>query len=73
MVDLEFEKMKDIINGLTAKLARIEHKIPQIDELQRSVMESPVKFAQLSKSYIQETADLNSEIKRERGQKRMIE
>ena len=52
MVDLEFEKMKDIINGLTAKLARIEHKIPQIDELQRSVMESPVKFAQLSKSYI---------------------
>lgn len=52
MVDLEFQKMKDIINGLTNKLARIEHKIPQIDELQKSVMESPVKFAQLSKSYI---------------------
>lgn len=53
MVELELNKMQGAIDGLKNKLLFVESKIPEIDQLQRSVLESPVKLAQLSKSYIE--------------------
>ena len=47
----------------------IESNIPRLSEMQKSAFESPIKLVMLSKSHLEETADLNSEIKREREKK----